>query len=64
MLIRIEVAVSILKRFRKNGWISADAARVLDITDQLVSQIVNTEFKEVSRRGSDRQSWPLLADNV
>ena len=48
ILIRIEVAASILKRIRKNGWTSNEAARQLDITDQLVSQIITTKLEEVS----------------
>ncbi|MBV8622556.1 MAG: XRE family transcriptional regulator [Herbaspirillum sp.] len=48
MLVRIQIAASILECIRKNGWTPTQAASELDISDQLVSQIVCTELREVS----------------
>ncbi|WP_044530236.1 helix-turn-helix domain-containing protein [Herbaspirillum sp. B65] len=48
MLIRIEVAAAIIKRIRKNGWASTQAARELDIPERLVTQIINTDLTSMS----------------
>lgn len=48
MLVRIEVAAAILKRIRKNDWAPSQAARELDISEQLVYQLINSDLVDVS----------------